>query len=285
MDLKIATFRTNDGLKLHYEQWTPPSPKAGIILVHGVGDHCGRYRAFVEHFTAQGYKVCLYDQRGHGRSPGRRVYAKRFEMLLQDLQTYAAFCQQEPWGARHPMVNGGIPWYLVGHSLGGQIVLNFLARTPGLFRAACTSSPNIEIAMTMPAWQEKVGRLLLAVWPTWKLKDIAKPDLLSHDPAVIADYKKDPLAYPYVTIGIGNEIIKNLETLFQLPPKIETPLLMLHGSADQYCSPSGTKRFFNDLTLAEKQLKIYDDCYHELFNETRKGEVFHDVQSWFERFA
>lgn len=276
MDLKIATFRTRDGLKLHYEHWTPLSPKAGIILVHGAGDHCGRYRTFVQHFTAQGYKVCLYDQRGHGRSPGRRVYAKRLEMLWEDLKTYAEFCKNG---------DANFPWYLVGHSLGGQIVLNFLARHSGFFRAACASSSNIEIAMTMPKWQERTGRLLLAVWPTWKLRGIAKPEGLSHDPAVIADYKKDPFAYPYVTIGIGSEIIKNLETIYQLPSKIETPLLMLHGSADQYCLPSGTKRFFNDLTLAEKQLKIYENCYHELFNETRKGEVFHDIQNWFERFA
>lgn len=279
MDLRIGKFKTKEGVKLHYEQWTPEKPKGGIIVVHGVGEHCGRYRPFVDYFTKKGYKVCVYDQRGHGRSDGKRVYVRRFESFKKDLDAFSTFCQQGDSS------NTGLAWFLVGHSMGGQIVLNYLAEFPGRFRAACATSPNLEIALTMPKWMEVLGKMVLYIWPTMKLKELTNPNWLTHDSKMVEEYLKDPLVYPYVTLGIGKEIVKNLERIFTLCNKIRTPLLMLHGSEDRYCRVNGTKRFFEELTLAQKQLKIYEGLYHELFNETNKEDIFHDVEHWFSRWV
>lgn len=277
MDAKIGQFKVRDGTTLHYEHWSPPNFKASILFVHGIGDHCGRYGPFVDYFTKKGYQVCLYDQRGHGKSEGKRAHIEKFEIFYDDLSEYFLFSREA--------TPGGIPWFLVGHSMGGQIVINFLAHYPTLFKAACASSPNIEVAFTMPKWQEKLGKIALPVWPTMKLKGLVDATLLSHDPKVVEAFVKDPLVSPYATIGIGNEILSNLETIFALAPKIQTPLLLLHGSGDRYCSPEGTKRFFKELVLAQKELKIYEGFYHELFNEIGKKEVFQDIDRWFGRFV
>lgn len=275
MEARIGQFSGRDGTKLYYEQWNPPEPKAGIIFVHGVGDHCGRYGPFTQYFLKHAYRVCLYDQRGHGKSEGKRSHVDDFESLYHDLEDYVKFCRK---GSPE-----NLPWFIVGHSLGGQIVINFLSRFPDVFHAAVASSSNIEIALAIPGWVEKMSRKMVGVLPTMRLQGFIRPNMLSHDPKVVSAYKKDPLVSPYITIKIGVEILKNLEQIYSLCTKIKTPLLMLHGSADKVCSPEGTKRFYRELILAQKEMKIYEGMYHELFNEIKKEEVFHDVEHWFEK--
>ncbi len=276
LDVTIGTFRAVDGTVLHYEHWSPPEIKKVLVFIHGLGDHSGRYGPFVEYFTRHGYKVCLYDQRGHGKSKGKKVYVEQFEMLLEDLDQYVTFCRQS--------APEGIPWYIAGHSLGGQILLNYLAKRPSLFQAAVASSPNLEVALQIPKWQEKLGKKLMDVWPTMKITGAANPELLSHDPKIVKAFQKDPLVSPYVTAKMGDEILRNLETIFSLCTLMHTPLLFLHGTSDYYCSLSGTRRFYNELVLAQKALKVYEGMYHELFNEIIREKVFQDIDVWFEKY-
>ena len=277
IEARIGKFGVRDGTQLHYEHWTYPDFKGVIVFVHGVGDHSGRYGPFVNYFTKKGYKVCLFDQRGHGKSPGDRVHVERFETLLDDLDQYVLFSREG--------IPKECPWYLVGHSLGGQIILNYLARRPSLFHAACASSPNLEVALTMPQWQEKLGRIAGNVWPKMKLTGFVDSVLLSHDSKVVKAFDKDPLVSAFVTIKMGEEILKNIPAVYSLCTVIHTPLLLQHGSADHVCSPEGTKRFFKKLVLAQKELKIYEGMFHELFNEIAKERVFADVHSWFQKFV
>lgn len=273
MDVQIGKFNTRDGLKLHFEQWSPPTYKGMILLVHGLGDHCGRYGPLVDHFTKRGFKILLYDQRGHGRSEGRRAHAKKLDIFLEDLLDYFHFSRD---GA-----GPSLPLFLLGHSFGGQIVLNFLARHPHLFKAACVSSPNIEIALTMPKWQEKLSYKMVPIWPTLKLKGLDRPHLLTHDSEVSKAYQKDPLISTFVTIGLGSEILSNSKTIYHLCHQIKTPLLLLHGLEDHYCSYKGTQRFFQELQLDQKRLKLYEGMYHELLNEVARENVFQEIESWF----
>ena len=277
LDVRLGTMAVSDGTKLHFEQWSPKKIEKVLLFIHGLGDHSGRYAPLVEYFTNRGYKVCLYDQRGHGKSEGARVYLERFEILLDDLDQYVHFCRKE--------MQDGLPWYVIGHSLGGQMLLNYLARRPTLFHAACTASPNLEVALKIPKWQKKIGEKMNDVWPGMKITGAANPELLSHDPKIVKTFMKDPLVSPYVTARMGNEILKNLETIFSLSTLLSTPLLMLHGSSDHYCSLSGTRRFYNELVLAQKGLKIYEGMYHELLNEIIKEEVFHDIDGWFQKYS
>lgn len=275
VDIKLGQFTARDGLSLHYEHWTPPDPRATLLFVHGLGEHCGRYQPFVRYFNQKGYRVWLYDQRGHGRSEGKRVFVKRFETLLEDLDDFLNFSLDS---------GPPLPLFLAGHSFGGQVILNYLAEHPRRFQAACAASPNLEIALTMPKWQEKLGRMAVSVWPQMKLKNLTYPDKLTHDAQVVAAYKSDPLVSDYVTLGIGKALLENLAALFKKAGQIKTPLLLLHGLEDVYCSPEGTRRFYRELQLEQKGLKLYEGKYHELLNETGKEEIYEEMEKWFNRF-
>lgn len=274
MDLRVGYFQTRDGLSLYFEDWSPKEPRGTVVLVHGIGDRSCRYRHFARYLNQHHFRVCLYDQRGHGKSQGYPVYVKRFESYCDDLKDFADFCQR---GEKSPH-------FLVGHSMGGQIILNFLAQYPDLFQAACSSSANILTALKIPSWMHYVGHFLFFLVPKLKFKGVADAKWLTQDPQVVQDYLEDPLVYNYVTARLGKEIIDNQVNLFLLTHQIKTPLLMLHGSEDHYCSTSGTQRFFDAIQLDKKQLKIYEGLYHELFNEPRKEEVFQDILRWFSAF-
>lgn len=278
MDLKIGTFRANDGTQLHHEISTPDNPIGGILLVHGLGDHLGRYNPFLKYFFSRGYKVCLFDLRGHGRSKGRRVDLKNFGTYSEDLFAFYHHCR---------LLNGRqIPWYLLGHSMGGLILLNFLSRHRYLFKAAVACSPSIEVGLTMsPRWQRGLGKCLVRLHPTLKIGGNVDPSWISRDPEVVASTLRDPLVHRRVTFRLGKAVMENLQTVYTLPGRIQTPLMMLHGGADRICDPRGTKKFFNALPLAEKRLKVYDDFRHELLNEIGKEEVFHDIERWFSSFS
>ncbi|MDO8526430.1 MAG: lysophospholipase [Deltaproteobacteria bacterium] len=275
MDARIGKFSVRDGTELYYEHWHLPNFKAVIVLVHGLGDHCGRYGSFVDFFTKQGYRVCVYDQRGHGKSGGKRAYADRMEVLLDDLDQFVLFSRRE--------TKQECPWFIVGHSFGGQLILNFLARRPTLFHAACATSPNLQVAFEIPEWKKRLARMVLSFWPTMRFKNLTKPEWISHDAKAVEAFQKDPLVSLFVTAQLGDEILKNQTVIFSLCTILHTPLLLLHGEDDLICAASATKQFYNQLVLAEKGLKIYEGMYHELFNEVNKQEVFEDVDAWFKK--
>lgn len=273
MDLTISKFPTRDGTELYFEHWRPKKLEGAFVFVHGVGDHIGRYRRFADYFSQRNYLVCLFDMRGHGRSPGRRCYVKRFEQYFEDLEDFIQFSRESATG---------VPWYLVGHSFGGQIALNHLVRHQNFFQAACVTSPNLHIAITMPKWQENIARSLVPILPGKKLDGLTDPAKLSHNPKILEDYLKDPFVSSFVTLRQGKGIYDNIPELFSKVDRIKTPLLMLHGTDDVYCSYEGTKKFFVALKLAKKQLKLYEGMYHELLQEVIHEEVFQEIRSWFD---
>lgn len=222
--------------------------------------------------------IFFFDLRGHGKSDGRRVYAASFERLLNDVGEFFHFSRREAGREDRP-------WFLLGHSMGGQLALNFLARHPHSFRAACVASPNIGNSFHhLKLWQRIAGYCLLSAWPAKALKGFTRAEQMSSDPEAVRAYAGDPLVSPYVTIRLGYEIMKNTKVLEGLKAKIRTPLLMLHGDGDTLCSPAATRSYFDQLLLAEKQLKIYEKLRHELFHEVKKEEILGDVWRWYEKY-
>lgn len=267
------TFSSHDGLKLHYQyNQAQVHEKAILIIVHGLNEHLGRYQHVVDHFIDH-FSSYRFDFRGHGASPGKRSHVNSFDDLVLDLKTFVDFvAEQEP--------NKKI--FLIGHSMGGQIVLNSVGRFAGQHLTGfITSSPNIRIAFKISALERALARFLNRYLPTLPLPNHVKADDLSHDPLVIKMYNSDALVNKTLTARFGHSIVKNQEEdLLPLAKNIHLPAFMMHSGADNVCAKEGTIDFFNLLASKDKTLKIYEGCYHELFNDFAQHEVFSDMNRW-----
>lgn len=274
-DLKDAShFETKDGVKLYYERQAPKKPKAVLVFQHGLNEHCGRYAHVVERF-GDDFAVYVFDLRGHGRSEGTRSFASSIDDFTADLDEFLGVVRKQ---------NPGAALFLVAHSLGGQIALNYLADYPKHpLSGVITSSANVRIGWKVHPLKHAVGLQLAKYWPKFRFPGEVDPKWISHDSGVIEAYRKDPLVPQYVTAGIAGAVLKNQGIILDKAPRIKTPALLMHAGDDRISSPQGTKDFFAKLASKDKTLKIYEGLYHELFNETEKERVFDDVETWLKK--
>ncbi len=270
----LQYFETSKGVRLYYQKWMPDQPRGIIVFVHGMGDHVGRYNAFTSYFATHGYGICLFDMRGHGKSDGRRTHVNSFYDYLFDLSEFIRFIKK-----RSPKA----PIFLVGHSFGGQVVLNFVVRYTKEIRGVIALSPSIAISLDIPKWKVHLGKIGTKLFPIARLKHEINPELLSHDPKVIEDYISDSNVRHDITIRCGYEILKNTELVMALAGRIHLPVMLMHGGADRICDPEATKKFYMRVPVVNKELKIYPEMYHELLNETNRSDVFSDMASWIEK--
>ncbi|MBI4367368.1 MAG: lysophospholipase [Deltaproteobacteria bacterium] len=271
MDAQLAFFSPAEGVHLYYEWWMPERPKAVVVVVHGMGDHSGRYGPLIRYFGQRQYGVAIYDQRGHGHSGGPRGHVEHFQDLLGDLAYFVQMLKEH-----YP----GVPLYLVGHGFGGQVALNFVVRYAKGLRGLLLSSPNVQLALKVPKWKQWVGRYGHRWFPRIALRHAVDSAMLSHDPDVVERHRRDPLVVRRVSLHGAVEIVRNLELVMALASRIHLPVFFMHAGADAICDPEGTRRFFRRIPVARKQLKIYDEFAHELFNEVRRDEVFRDMEQW-----
>lgn len=263
-----------DGQEIYCRISGPKNSKAPIVLAHGLGEHCGRYEEFSEFLNEKGYQVYCYDHRGHGKSTGIRSYSERFSELYEDLSSLVSFVEKDS-GKKKP--------YLLAHSFGGQVAVNFLARYPKKVRAAVLSAPNLKLAMELGFLKKHLGRLFSYLLPTFAIANEVDPQAISRDPKVVEAYRKDPLIEKNITLRLGAMILDNLEEVLSLAPKVKVPCFLFHGDADKVVSLEGTKTFYKGLKIKDKTLKIYPGFYHECLNDLGKEKVYQDVVTWLEK--
>lgn len=271
MDARLQYLTTTDNIRLYYEMWFPDHPKANIIFVHGLGDHIGRYAEFVKYFIGRNFGMCLYDQRGHGRSGGRRVHCRSFSDYLRDLSMMIERVHES-----YP----NVPLYLIGHSFGGQVAINFVARYSKGLRGVVALSPNIEPLIKIPNWKKKLADKISRFLPATKFHTEINAANFSHDENVVESAKKDPFMSWHVTARLGTELLKNLEQLPRMAFQVKVPILFMHGSDDRICSSEATRKFYHSILTQNKDLKIYPGLYHELLNENVRQNIFADIETW-----
>lgn len=269
-----ARFKTQDGLKLFAQWWTPrPGPsKAAVIIVHGLKDHSRRYAETAQKLTQSNYSVYAFDLRGHGDSEGQRVWVDSFEDYVNDLQKFYDIVQKkEP----------NKPVFLFGHSMGGAIVTMFSLRK---------SRPVAGMVLSAPALKLDVGSfttgstkyLVAPLLPTLAVLKLKEEDF-SRDPKVVEDINKDPLIYhdagPAKT---ASELFKAVDSIQENMAKIETPFITLHGQNDLLTMYEGSTDLFQISKAKGKSLKLYQQAYHDLLHEPEKEKVFNDMLTWLE---
>lgn len=258
---------TRDGLTQLRRRWATERPRAAMLLVHGIGEHSGRYEHVGAFFAAGGIDVLAFDNRGFGQSGGRRAHVDRFEQFLDDVEDLLA--------ERRKL---SVPTVLVGHSLGGLIVASYLAAARPRPDLAVLSAPAL--GADVPRWQRTAAPVLGRVVPTLFVPAAIDGDLLSRDPAVGERYKVDPLVIGGSTAGLGREVLAAMVRTTAALDRITVPTYVVHGSGDRLVPPSASEAFE---ALPNATRRLWDDLRHECFNEPERDEVLADVGAWLDQ--
>ena len=240
-----------------------------IALVHGLGEHAGRYGHVAAALTAAGYAVLAFDQRGHGRSAGKRGVIPRYDALMDDLDLLLAQARQRFPGKRI---------ILYGHSLGGNEVLNYALRRKPDVAGVVATSPGLRTTTPPPAAQLAVGKLMNRLWPAFTMPNGLERAALSRDPAVIRAYEADPLVHDRLSAALGIGLLEAGEWALAHAAEFPTPLLLVHGDADRITSPAASAEFA--ARAPASTLKLWPGLYHETHNEPEQGEVLAYTIGW-----
>jgi len=265
------TVTTTDGLRLYLRRHEPASSRGEILIVHGFGEHSGRYAGLTNHLVDRNYAVTAYDHRGHGLSDGLPGHVESFAEYDEDLTRMLKSVRSRSQVK---------PLFLIGHSMGGLIALRHAARNSSTLSGAIISAPLIEVAVPVPAHKLMIARVGARMAPRMRLDNEIDPSNLSRDPEVGRAYAADPLVNRKVSAKWFAEATRAMQEVVEWAPRIATPLLVMHGTDDRLASVDATRRLFERVTSEDKELVVYPGYYHELFNEPEKQEVFERVTDW-----
>ena len=267
-----SSLRMADGVQLFTQAWTHPDPTTIVLLVHGYGEHSGRYGHVARAVNNIGVSVYTYDQRGYGRSEGRTAYVDTFDQYLDDLRVVLDHVRRSA---------PDVPLYLFGHSMGGAVVLLYaLERQTVGISGLILSSPAIEvdpdIAPLLRKMAKGIGRLLP------RLPVVPSPEgAISRDPDVVAEAEADPLNYHgRVLARTGSELLRACQRIQHRLDSLALPFLVVHGTADALTSPDASRHLYDVARSEDKTIRLYDGLYHETFNEPERETVLQDITAW-----
>jgi len=241
--------------RIHWQAHAVQGAPAAVVVVHGYGEHAGRYLELVRRLGEAGLSCYLADLRGHGLSDGARGHVARFADYLADLQPLVAMAR-----AASERV------FLLGHSMGGLVVLRLLLEDAG-FDGAVVSAPYLRLGFEPPAWKLALGRVLSRLAPRLPMPSGLRPEMLTRDPERLARVKADPLWFPTTTAGWYFEALAVQREVLARAPEIRLPVLFLLPTADPVVDPRTTKEFFDRLGAEDRRLLRYEGALHEVFNE------------------
>lgn len=266
-------FRASGGEHLFYQVWRlPAEPRATLVIVHGLGEHSGRYLNVVNHLAPQGYAIYALDHRGHGRSPGRRGHLDDWSLFREDLRAFVRMVQTREVGR---------PFFLMGHSLGGCMVLDYVLHYPDGLAAVVASAPAVGRLNVSPG-RTLMSKLLAKIKPDLSFSTGLDETRISREPAVVEAYRHDPLVHGKGTPALGICFIQTAEWTLAHAADFQPPLLLLHGEADRLVNVAGSRKFYEQVKQPDKKLIIYPGGYHESHNDLHKEQMLADLESWLE---
>lgn len=261
---------TADGVELATRSWTIDEPRYDILLVHGLGEHSGRWDGPAGVFNRHGANVYSYDIRGHGESGGEAVHLDEFASLYRDIAEMANATASA----------SGRPWVLYGHSLGGLQGAGYLIEryepTPNI---AVLSAPAMIATRGIDNVLKVAAGVLGRVTPTTRIENKITGDQLSRDPSVGEAYFADPLVQTKATTKFGKEVFGEQDRLSPRHGTITIPTLVIHGADDELVQPAASAPLAASESVTRK---VYPGLRHEMHNEPEAGDVLGDVTDWIE---
>jgi alpha-beta hydrolase superfamily lysophospholipase len=267
-----SKFGGERGTEIYYRIWKPIGRiRAVVVVIHGQGDHGGRYLHVAEHLTRDGFAVWAADLRGHGRSGGRRGHVDNFDDYLADTRRIIEKARED---------SPQIKVFLLGHSLGGLVVLDYAEKVGSNISGLIATAPLLRLKMEVPPWKIALGRMLSSLTPTLSMKTGLDPNLLSHDQQIVRNYVNDPLVHGVASTRFYTELLRAVDETLRGGDKLTLPCLVMVGSGDGIVDPSTTEEFFKTIASSDKTLKVYDGLYHEVLNEPEKDSLLREISAW-----
>ncbi|ETA08638.1 MULTISPECIES: alpha/beta hydrolase [Gordonia] len=269
------SFRGPHGQNIVYDVHRPEGdPRGVVVIAHGLAEHGRRYGHVAQRLVDAGYLVAIPDHIGHGRSGGKRMRLRRFAEFTDDLDTVIAHVSDD-----------ALPTFLIGHSMGGCIALDYALdhqeKLDGLILSGAAVLPGDDLSPLAVKVAPVLGRIAPGL-PTTALSSSS----ISRDPAVVADYDADPLvSRGKIPAGLGGAMIATMQSFPERLPSLQLPVLVMHGGADALTDPKGSELVERLAGSEDKTLVIYDDLFHEIFNEPEQDVVLGEVVSWLERHS
>lgn len=277
MDRKEGFFQGAGGLNLYYQSWHPQAEIRGVlIIVHGLGSHSDSYGNIVEHLIPINYAVYAFDARGHGRSPGQRGHIISWEEIRADLKAFLQLVE-----AQLPKC----PQFLLGHSLGGVVVLDYVMRFrvyPSPLSGVITFAPAVGKVGISP-FKLTIAKVLSRILPRFTLSTGLDLDTAARDEKVLAAYAQDKLRHARGSARLATEFINTVDWINAHVADLQIPLLIMQGGADTVTLPQGSRQFFQKVIFPDKELLEYPEAYHEIQDDLGYEQVMVDLESWLER--
>ena len=265
-------FTGRNNYNLYRQAWLPDGiPSAVLLLVHGFGEHSGRYSNLVNYFVPKGYAVYSFDLQGHGKSEGKRGYVERFSYYVDDVKTFYDKVREE---------NKNAKIFMVGHSVGGTIATTYAIEHQSDLNGLIISAPFIKPGASITKLTVLMARILSVLAPKMGVSAL-DASTISRDKAVVDAYINDPLVYTgKMSARLGTELLSTMEKLPSKISGLSLPILIMHGTADRASDPSSSTMLFDGVSSKDKTLKLYEGFYHEIFNDPERQQVFSDMEAW-----
>ncbi len=268
------TFRNVNGVSIFYREWLPDAGSAHgmALIVHGLGEHSGRYRHVAAALTAAGFHCFGIDQMGHGKSGGLRGFIPDLRLAVDDLRCLYEIVTQQY--AQKPV-------FLFGHSMGSLTSLEFALRYPDRLSGIALSGTAINGEETRPSWLMKLCLFAAAYIPKFRLSPPSSPRVLSHDDEILKEWREDPLVDKGMwRVGTSAALLLASRRVRQSARQLTLPILALHGSDDHLVPASGASYLRQNVSSTDVSVKIYEGMRHELVNETCREEVIQTLTDW-----
>lgn len=267
---QTGNFSGVGGFSLFYQSWHPQgSPRAIVPIVHGLGVHSNIFDNMIEFLVNRDYAVYAFDLRGHGRSPGQRGYINSWSEFREDLRAFLQLISSK---------ETELPIFLLGQSLGGTIALDYALHYGDRLQGLILLAPALQVGVS--PWKLTIGRILSQFFPRFALDTGIDITTSSRDLEVLQTLAQDPMRHTQGTARLATEFSNTVAWIETHTTRLQVPLLILHGGADQITLPESSRLLFERVTLADKERREYPESYHELHNDLNYQDVFVDIENW-----
>ena len=266
----LYAISASDGTNLFVRDHSLKKSNEVILLIHGLGEHSGRYLNLIQDFNDKNISVFTIDIRGHGKSEGKRGHSPFYEQLMSDIQCFIQYVTNKAPNQKY---------FLYGHSMGGNLVINYSLQKDERINGVIATSPCIKPAIKPPRIKLFMAKLFQKLIPSLTLNNGLDINGISRNLQVIEDYIDDPLNHDQVSVQLGLDIISSGIYALENSQDIRVPMLVFHGKKDRLTSYNSSKKLVEN-SGPNVEFIGFKDAYHEIHNEPEKEKLLKTIFDW-----